>query len=163
MSRGVFAVMAGLLCAMAGLRRASALKGDAARLSRWVQLLRHLALLLRQGTLSIPQALVAAAEGTQAPDNLLREMAAKLQAAPMLTLSEVFLQRSEAWQEKAALGRLFSGLGHGTLESRCLAAEQAAEELQLMAASAAARAEKDAKLWQTLGFIGGTCLTIMLL
>jgi len=35
--------------------------------------------------------------------------------------------------------------------------------MQLLAESASIRAEKDVKLWQTLGFTGGICLTILLL
>jgi len=61
------------------------------------------------------------------------------------------------------LARLFTRLGRGTKESRRLAAEQTAEEMTLLAQHAGNRAEKDARLWQTLGFVGGACLTILLL
>ena len=44
-----------------------------------------------------------------------------------------------------------------------LAVRQAVQELEFLAQGAAAKAEKDTKLWQTLGFIGGACLTILLL
>ena len=163
MSRAVLAVMAGLLCALAGIRRAAALKGDALRLHRWVQLLRHLTLLLRQGTMSIPEALCAAADGMQAPDRLLRNMATALQASPLLSLAEAYRQCSEPCTEQYVLLRLFGRMGHGSQDSRCLALEQATEELRLMESSAAEKATKDAKLWQTLGLTGGICLTIILL
>lgn len=163
MSRAILAVMAGLLCALAGVKHASTLKGDAARISRWVQVLEHLTLLLRQGTLSIPELLCAAADGPHPPDKLLRDMASALTRSPLLSLSEAFQACSAAWQEHDVLARMFARLGHGSQESRCLAAEQAAAELRLLAAAASAKAEKDAKLWQTLGFTGGACLTIMLL
>lgn len=163
MSRAIVAVMAGLLCALAGLKHASALKGDAARQSRWVQVLSHLALLLREGTLSIPEALCTAADGSLAPDELLRAMAARMSASPMTGLGEAFLASCGDCAEKDVLTRLFARVGRGSKESRVLAAEQGAEEMRLMAASASAKAEKDAKLWQTLGFTGGICLTILLL
>lgn len=163
MSRAVVAVMAGLLCALAGVKHAASLKGDASRLSRWVQLLRRLALLLREGTMSIPEALCAAADGPHPPDRLLRDVAARVIASPMTTLEDALVQSVGDCLEKDALIRLFTHLGRGSKESRVLALEQSAEELRLLAQTAAEKAEKDAKLWQTLGFTGGICLTILLL
>ena len=58
---------------------------------------------------------------------------------------------------------MFTQLGHGLQESRCRAVEHALEEIRLLAQAAARKAEKDVKLWQTLGLIGGLCLTILLL
>lgn len=155
--------MAGLLCALAGVKHAASLKGDAARLNRWVQLLRHLALLLKEGAMSIPEALCAAADGSSPPDRLLREMAARMQSSPMETLAGAFDSSCGLCLEKELLARLFTRLGRGSKESRCLALAQSAEEMTLLAQNAAAKAEKDAKLWQTLGFTGGACLTILLL
>lgn len=163
MSRALLAVMAGLLCTVAGARHAATLKQDAARLSRWVPVLKHLALLLAEGTLSIPAALCAAGDGTLPPDKLLREMAAKLSAFPMLTPMEAFQQCAYAWQEDSMLARMFLRLGHGSKENRMLAVAQASEEIALLAGAASARAEKDVKLWQTLGVTGGICLTILLM
>lgn len=163
MSRAVLAVMAGLLCALAGAKYAASLKGEATRLSRWVELLRHLSLLLAEGTLSLPMALYTAADSPRPPDALLREMAAILQQVPLTTLEAAFLQLCPDWKEKALLQRMFARLGHGSRESRQLALEQSAKEFELLAQQASAKAEKDVKLWQTLGFIGGTCLTILLL
>lgn len=163
MSRAILAVMAGLLCTLAGFRHASALRSDAARLARWVQLARRLALLLREGTLSIPEALCQAADEPHRPDELLRGLAAALRADPLRPLDEAYasLQADEA--ERPVVQRMLHRLGQGTLESRCLAVEQAADEFRLMAENAAAKAQKDVRLWQTLGFLGGLCLTLMLL
>lgn len=163
MSRAILAIMAGLLCALAGVKHASALKGDAVRISRWVQVLEHLTLLLRQGTLSIPEALCAAADDPHPPDKLLRNMASAMHCSPLLSLPEAFEACPASWKERDVLGRMFARLGHGSRESRVLSAEQAAAELRLLASAASARAEKDAKMWQTLGFTAGACLTIMLL
>lgn len=163
MSRAVIAIMAGLLCALAGVKHAASLKADAVRLARWVQVLPHLALLLKEGTMSIPEALCAAANRPDAPDRLLREVAGKASAEPMLSLSDAYAQCGGDCPEADALSRMFARLGRGTKENRCLAVTQAAEELRLLSQAASDRAEKDAKLWQTLGFVGGSCLTIMLL
>lgn len=163
MTRGVLALMSGLLCALAGMKHAAVLKSDAARMSRWVQLLRHLSLLLKEGLLSIPEALCTAADAQSQPDRLLRNMATRMHASPMLTAAEAFQQGCPPCPELSVLTRMFHRIGRGTQESRRLAVEQSAEEMTLLAQHAAAKAEKDAKLWQTLGFIGGTCLTILLL
>lgn len=159
----MLAIMAGMLCALAGARHAASLKTDADRLSRWVPLLRHLALLLKEGTFSIPEALCAAADDMHAPDKLLRELAARLSSSPLLTPGEAFAQCASDCQEKAVLSRMFQRLGRGSKDSRILAVEQASEEITLLAEAASARAEKDVKLWQTLGVTGGICLTILLM
>lgn len=163
MSRAVLAVMAGLLCALAGVKHASSLKADAGRISRWVQLLEHLALLLHQGALSIPEALCAAADQAHPADQLLRDMASAMHASPLLSPADAFRAHQLSWQERDILARLFVRLGRGSRESRCLAVQQGAAELHLLAGAASEKAEKDAKMWQTLGFTGGICLTIMLL
>jgi stage III sporulation protein AB len=162
-SRTVLAIMAGLLCALAGARHAASLKTDASRLNRWAKLLRHLALLVKEGTFSIPEALCAAADDSHTPDKLLREMAARLTASPLLTPGEDFTQCADDCQEKTVLARMFGRLGRGSKDSRVLAVEQATEEITLLAEAASARAEKDVKLWQTLGLTGGICLTILLM
>lgn len=155
--------MAGLLCALAGIKHAASLKGDAARLVRWGQVLSHLTLILREGTLSIPEALCAAADSPRPPDHLLREVASRLAASPLTPMAEIFTALCPDCAEKQTMRRFFARLGRGSRESRILAAEQCREELHLLAQTAAQKAEKDAKLWQTLGFTGGVCLTILIL
>ena len=113
--------------------------------------------------MSIPQALCAAADNHFPPDELLQKMAADIQAQPLLTLDVAFRKNWKDTIEKPTLERMFIRLGRGSKENRCLAVQQAAQEMELLAQSAATKAEKDTKLWQTLGFIGGTCLTILLL
>lgn len=163
MSRAVIAVMAGLLCTLAGVKHGASLKADAHRLARWCQLLRHLTLLLQEGALSIPEALCTAADGPHPPDKLLRAIAMTLRSSPMMTLAEAYHACASDCPERDLLTRMFTRLGQGSKESRLLALEQAAKEMQLLAESASVKAEKDVKLWQTLGFTGGICLTILLL
>ncbi len=163
MTRLVLAIMAGLLCTLAGMKHAATLKSDASRLERWVSLLRRLVLLLQEGTMSIPEALCAAADQSLPPDRLLHDLAGRIAASPMRTLSAAYQECGADGPEKELLARLFVRLGHGSKESRCLAVEQSAGEMALLAQAASTKAEKDAKLWQTLGFIGGACLTILLI
>lgn len=163
MSRAVIAVMAGLLCALAGVKHGASLNADAHRLARWCQLLRHLTLLLQEGALSIPEALCAATDGPHPPDKLLRQLAMTLRSSPMMTLAEAYHACASDCPERELLARMFTRIGQGSKESRVLALEQAAKEMQLQAESASVKVEKDVKLWQTLGFTGGICLTILLL
>ncbi|MBQ8554885.1 MAG: hypothetical protein IJ438_03325 [Clostridia bacterium] len=161
--RTVLSVMAGLLCALAGLRHASSLQGDAKRMRRWCSLLRHLALILREESVSLPQALCCIADGTLAPDKQLRALAQGMQHQPLTPIADIFAAQCPPCPEQHALQRMFTRLGRGTLESRVLAVEQTGEEMALLTQEAAQRADRDARLWQTLGWVGGACLTILLL
>ena len=163
MSRAVIAVMAGMLCALAGIKHGTSLKADAHRLTRWCQLTRHLALLISEGTMPIPQALCTAADGSHLPDKLLHQIAITLQSSPLMTLADAFRACCGDYPERALLMRMFTRLGQGSKENRILALEQATKEMTLLAEAASVRAEKDVKLWQTLGITGGICLTILLL
>ena len=163
MTHTVLAMMAGLLCAMAGLRRASALQSTALRLRRWACAMEHLALILGEGASTLPEAFEQAATEALPPDELLRALAADLCAQPLTPLPTLYAARAVSGPEQDALTRLMSRLGRGSLEMRCQAVTQAAEELSLLAGRARETADKDAAMWRNLGFIGGACLTPMLL
>ena len=163
MTRAALAVMAGLLCALAGLRRAGALQAAATRLRRWSDVLEHLALILAEGASTLPEAFEQAATAPLPPDELLRALAADLRSQPLASLSDLYAARAEPGPERDALARLMARLGRGSLEARCQAVSQAAQELSLLAEQARPSADKDAVMWRNLGFIGGACLTLMLL
>lgn len=159
--RAVFAAMAGLLCAAWGMGRAAFMRAEAAELRRFSQLLTVISLLLSEGMLPLPEALLAAADGASPADSLLRAMAARMQADPLLTPAEAYAEVAASPRE--ALARFFARLGRGSLEARRLAAEQAAAELTHAADAADARVQRDAKLFQTLGVTGGATLALLLL
>lgn len=162
MIRTGLAVTAGLLCALAGLRQSGRIKAACARLRRWETLLRQLALVLSESALSLPEALQAAADGSGEPDALLRRLAGMLRDEPLRSAGELWERLSPAGSEAAILLRMTSRLSRGSLESRCLAVTQAAEEIALLAAAARDRSEADARMWRTLGLTCGLCLTLML-
>ena len=162
-TRAALALMAGMLCAIMGLRRAASLRSTAARLRRWACVLEHLALILSEGTLTLPEAFEQAATAPLPPDALLRALATGLRAQPLLSLSALYAAHDTPTPERDVLARLMARLGHGSLEARCQAVSQAAQELALMASDARQTADKDATMWRNLGFIGGACLTLMLL
>lgn len=163
MIRTVLAVMAGLLCTLAGFRYAGSLRAEASRLNRWCRILDRLSLLLKERAHALPEALLLAADGRDEPDKLLQAAARAVQQHPLTPLSDAFCSVCGQLPEQDCISRLCAGLCRGSLESRLLAIEHCMDELALMHQDASQRADKDARLWQTLGMIGGVCITIMLI
>jgi len=163
MMRTALALMAGLMCMAAGFRQAAALRAADARLRRWTDILRHLSLLLSEGTYSLPEAFLLAASCDSEPDITLRTLAEQMQRQPLKSLPELWETLCSDDPESAALARLMQRLGRGSLESRQQAAHNAADEFELLSAQAREKSLKDAKMWRTLGFLGGACIIIMLL
>lgn len=163
MMRQAAAVSAGLLCTLYGFRAAAQLRQQAADIRRWADILSHMALLISEASLPIPQVMRLAASASTGPDRLLQAMAQTMEADPLVTPAEAFAHhaRQDPWHEP--LQRMFSGIGHGDAAGRALAAEQAARELSCLAEQAEKRAANDVGLYRTLGWTGGACLTLLLL
>jgi hypothetical protein len=160
MMRPVLALMAGLVCGTLGMRRARSIREENARLHRWENLLRHMCLLLQEGTLPLTEVLEqAAAEATPA-DELLRSLSGSLRRDPMTSLSALYTPQGK---EGPVLRRLFAALEHGSLEQRVLCATQAAQEMALLAQTSMGKSDQDASMWAKLGWLGGACLTLMLM
>lgn len=163
MTRAVLAVMAGLLCAAAGLRGASDIRQTAERLRRWSNTLTRLELILSEGVYTLPESFQRTATEGGAPDKLLQALAQGLRREPMSSLPELYGRQAVPSPENEPLGRLMTRLMHGSLELRCQAVKEAAEEISLLARQARENADRDANMWRSLGLIGGACLTLMLL
>ena len=152
--------MAGLLCGMLGMRRGQAIREQSASLRRWETLLRHLCLILQGGALPLPEAFLHAATGASAADDTLRSLAHRMQAEPLASLPQLY---TPTGTEGPVLSRMFAGLATGSLEERLLAVEQAAQEIALLAKSTGEKSAADARMWLKLGWLGGACVTLMLL
>lgn len=163
MTRSVFAVAAGLLCGLYGLRLSSALREESQVLHRWTEMLARLELLISEETLPLPDVMLHAADGSLPPDRLMRDVAQAITADPLLSLQDAFSARCPAFDGHDVLLRLFARLGRGSSSSRRLAVQQAHDALALLAAQKSDRAARDAKMYRTLGWTAGACLTIMLL
>lgn len=163
MMKALAAAVAGLLCMWAGIRHAAALRADVLRLARWTQVLDQLALILSESAMPLTEAFKQAASGHQAPDKILKALAQELPAHPLMPLAAASGPLLADLPESAVLQRMFTGLGHGTLDSRVLAIRHAKDEIALMVQAAQTRSDKDAKLSQTLGLTGGICLFILLI
>lgn len=162
MIRSALALIAGMMCVVAGLRQAQALKAADASLKRWTEITRHLALLLHEGAYTLPEAFLQAASGDDAADKLLRSLAQRMTQEPLLSPPDLW-QEMSGNQEPPLLTRMMQRLSHGSLESRQQAVQHAADELALLSAQAREKSLKDEKMWRTLGLLGGACVTIMLL
>lgn len=160
MIRPMLAIMAGLLCGVMGMRQASRIRETNATLHRWEIILQHLCLLLQEQSLSLPEAFTQAATDNTAADQLLHQWADALHRDPLTPLPQHYTPQGA---EGAVLLRLLEGLSHGSLESRVLSAHQAAEGMALLASASQAKAQQDSKMWATLGWTCGACLTLMLL
>lgn len=160
MMRPFLAIVAGLLCGVMGMRQARRIREESAALHRWEVILQHLCLLLRQSTLSLPEAFTQAATRDTPADKLLLRLAQALLADPLTPLPRHYTPQGA---EGPVLSRLLESLSRGSLESRVLAAQQAAEEMALLASAAQDKAQQDGKMWATLGWTCGACLTLMLL
>lgn len=159
----VFAIAAGMICVLAGSRHAASLRGDAQQLQRWSEIAARLALLLEEQSASLPEVLRTAADADTDVDELLRQMARDMDANPLTSAAQAFSFRFENCQQRDTLLRMFSLLGRGSVQARSAACRQCAAFLTQEASKARAAAEKDAKMWRTLGWTGGVCLTLMLI
>lgn len=163
MTSSFFAIAAGLLCGLYGLRLSATLRSEARVLLRWVEILRRLALLIAEETLPLPEALRQAADEPLPADLLVCKVADALESDPLLPLADAFVLQCTSCPGYDVLQRLFTRLGHGSAANRLLAVDQARDTLALLAAKASERADRDAKLYRTLGWTGGVCLTILLI
>lgn len=156
------AILAGLLAGMTGTRYAAALKREASRLKRWEVLLARLSLLMQECAFSLPEAFREAADSLGEPDELLRALAARLEADRLTSLSELAASMGDTLPEAPVLRRMLVGLGTGSLDMRLQGLAATQEELKLLSAASAETAAKDAKMWSQLGWIGGACLVVLL-
>lgn len=164
MTRLLFPICTALLSTLAGLHLSTHLRQEEQRLARWGEILQHLHLLMASCAYSLPEAFRLCADGQHPPDALLRQLADELERTP---LSSPGVLTDKLWRppgsEKDIISRMMHLLSRGSLESRLLAVENARQEVALMHEKAARKADKDARLYQTLGWIGGLCLLLILM
>ena len=163
MTRPFFALSAGLMAVLLGFRHARALRQDAQVLLRWCEILTHLALLLGEAVLSLPEAMACAADGHLPPDRQIKEIVQAMEQDRLLSLPDAFDKLCPPGPERETLLRMAAGISRGSAQNRQLAAEQSAHIIHAKAQEAAQKAGKDARLFQTLGWTGGLTLMLMLL
>lgn len=163
MTRLLFPICAALLSTLAGLHLSTHLRQEEQRLARWGDVLQHLHLLMASCAYSLPEAFRLCADGHQPPDVLLRNLADELVRTPLSPPGALTDRLCPPSSEKDVISRMMHLLGRGSLESRLLAVENARQEVGLMHEKVARKADKDARLYQTLGWVGGLCLLLILM
>ena len=158
-----WAAAAGLLCGIGGLRAAASLRRQTSLVDRWVQLLRRLALLMREGCDSLPVVFTEVSDSDTGADRLMRTLAAQLRTEPMTPLPDMFRRLPQEGPETKILDRMMARLCHGTLEARVTAVEQAEQEMSLLADELTGTCIRDAQMWARLGWALGACVTLLLL
>lgn len=163
MTHTTFAILSGIICGAMGVRYAASLRKNAARLKRWDELLACLAQLLSESVYSLPDAFRLAACEKTSCDALMTRLAQEMVLQPLSTPAQVFDGMKCDAAETDILRRMLERIGHGSLETRCLAVRQAGEEIRLMYQRAKSVSDKDAKMWSSLGWTAGACVTLLLL
>ena len=157
MTRLLFPICAALLSTLAGLHLSTHLRQEEQRLARWGEVLPHLHLLMASCAYSLPEAFRLCADENRP------QLADALERAPLSSPGALTDRLCPAISEKDIISRMMHLLSRGILESRLLAVENARQEVALMHEKAARKADKDARLYQTLGWIGGLCLLLILM
>lgn len=163
MTQFLLPLCAGMLCTLCGMRLASSLHKEEARLLRWSTLLAHCEVLLSACAYSLPEVFRLCATDENAADVLLRTLSEQMQTermTPLVTLAEA---ACPPCMERECLLRWLQAVSHGELDSRLFATQSARKEIDLMYQQSHQKAEKDAKLYQTLGWVGGLCLMLLML
>lgn len=159
----MLAVMAGVLCGAAGMRHAASMRRDAARLKRWEAILERLLLLLREGAYALPDVLDMAADGAGEPDDALHALACGLRQSPRVSMLAQMQAQHLPEPERPVLERMAGQIGRGSLTARCLAVEQAMDELRPLGIAAQEASARDGRMWTSLGWTVGACVTMLLL
>ncbi|MBQ8654833.1 MAG: hypothetical protein IJ507_07815 [Clostridia bacterium] len=151
------------MLALAAFRRSRELRERRLRLARWEPVLDHLALLLREGAMNLPEALCAAGCGNGEPDRLLQAAARTLRDQPLAPLDALPALHKLPADEADALRGLLLRLTQGSRDSRVQAAERAARSFAGLSAAAGERSASEERMWRQLGPVLGACLTIWLM
>lgn len=163
MTRLLFPLCAALLSALAGMHLSAQLRQEEQRLARWGEILQHLHLLLASCAYSLPEAFRCCADKNTPPDALLQRLADEMKCVPLSSPGALTDRLYPPFGEKDLIAHMMRCISRGSLENRLLAVENARQEVLLRHAGIAKKAETDARLYQTLGWVGGLCLLLILL
>lgn len=163
MTQLMLPLCAAMLCTLCGMRLASSLHREEERLLRWSALLAHCEVLLSASAYSLPEVFRLCATEKSAADALLRTLSEQMQQQRMTPLVTLADTACPPCVERECLLRWLQAVSHGSLENRLFATQSARKEIDLMHQQSRQKAEKDAKLYQTLGWVGGLCLMLLML
>jgi stage III sporulation protein AB len=163
MIRLVCGLIAAAACALLGIEASFRLKRRVEYLAAWIRALEMLDLrLLHDG---IPLREVVLQEGDGEIAKRLAAFSRALADNPRMTSAQAWQAscKSQDTKEEKVLAACFSSLGTGVLEKRRTAIAQAMEQLKVLKEEAEEKAQRDCKLYRSLGLAAGAALLLILL
>ncbi len=163
MIRVACAVLAAGTCALMGMEASIRLKGRVAYLASWLRALELMDLKLLHDGIPLREVVLLDRDG---------EIASRLAAFSRALGDNPRYTAAQAWQtsgksadtpEEKVLASCFSALGAGVLEKRRAAIAQAMEQLKVLKKEAEEKAQRDCKLYRSLGLAAGAALLLILL
>ena len=163
MIRLVCGLTAAVACALLGIEASHRLKSRVEHLGAWLRALEMMDLKLAHEGIPLREVVLQEGEG---------EIAKRLKAFSLALAQNPRMTSAQAWQssgksaetpEERVLDACFSALGTGVLEKRRTAIAQAMEQLKVLKKEAEEKAQRDCKLYRSLGLAAGAALLLILL
>lgn len=163
MIRMVCAVLAAGACVLLGMEASHRLKSRVANLSAWLRALEMMDLKLLHDGIPLREVVLQDGDG---------EVAKRLAAFSRALAENPRITSAQAWQssgkaadtpEEKVLAACFLALGTGVIEKRRAAIAQAMEQLKVLKKEAEEKAQRDCKLFRSLGLAAGAALLLILL
>ncbi len=163
MIRLVCGLTAAGACVLLGMEASHRLKSRVAYLASWLRALELMDLkLLHEG---IPLREVVLVDGDGEVAKRLAAFSRALAENPRITSSQAWQSSGKPadTQEEKVLAACFLALGTGVIEKRRAAIAQAMEQLRVLKKEAEEKAQRDCKLFRSLGLAAGAALLLILL
>ena len=163
MIRMVCAVLAAGACVLLGMEASHRLKSRVANLSAWLRALEMMDLKLLHDGIPLREVVLQDGDG---------EVVKRLAAFSRALAENPRITSAQAWQssgktadtpEEKVLAACFLALGTGVIEKRRAAIAQAMEQLKVLKKEAEEKAQRDCKLFRSLGLAAGAALLLILL
>lgn len=163
MIRLVCGLIAAAACALLGMEASFRLKRRVENLAAWIRALEMLDLRLMHDGVPLREVVLQEGDG---------EIAKRLAAFSLALAENPRMTSAQAWEtsgksqntkEEKVLAACFSSLGTGVLEKRRTAIAQAIEQLKVLKKEAEEKAQRDCKLYRSLGLAAGAALLLILL
>jgi stage III sporulation protein AB len=163
MIRLVCGLIAAAACALLGIEASMRLKRRVEYLAAWIRALEMLDLRLVHDGIPLREVVLQEGDG---------EIAKRLAAFSKVLSENPRMTSAQAWQasfkgqdtkEEKVLAACFSSIGTGVLEKRRTTIAQTIEQLNVLKKEAEEKAQRDCKLYRSLGFAAGAALLLILL
>lgn len=165
MIRLVCGLIAAAACALLGIEASFRLKRRVEYLAAWIRALEMLDLRLLHDGITLREVVLQEGEGDGEIAKRLASFSRALAENPRMTSAQAWQAscKSSDTKEEKVLAACFTSLGTGVLEKRRTAIAQAMEQLKVLKKEAEEKAQRDCKLYRSLGLAAGAALLLILL